>query len=548
MGLLQLLKSLFGQKYLNKIIGTRTNVAKPIQMDKSSPFKRYSNSAFDDPELLAEIEKKIDEYGPYALNNKNPQELANFEDNAKRLLAAKNKQTGTTPGMSESMKPKPEADIVDISTQQKVDDTGIMKLKTELGLPEGVEPGSVADKAIRESVQYKMNQQGVKKVLDKDYVPPKTTSIDEDEIADINLKEDIAKLTDREARAYSANIESYRRPIIRQMLLKDTRINLSDDVRKSLENKADLQRGADPEMDPLRLLNEYYDVNFDKLDELEEIRFTAKNESEAADEFLQKGGLKPKELGDKLKDYDGDPDGLAEGGRIGFSGGGIKALIAMMNKKLGKDVVKTADKIDQPDFSKLKKEFEAFNQRNDKSISKAMDEVGGNFTGDMKYDADVLADEIAFQRGLIPEGGDLTDIADQTKRMDLYDEAYSAVSKQFLKNREMKKNLNPENVKLSYADKDKRIIPEGLTEEDIDFAILKGEFERKYSKLIPEDLMKTIMADEDPQRVQEIIAHVEQAAIMTDKGMSADQVIDAFKAGEKRKDNAEGGLNYLMGL
>ena len=192
MGLLQLLKSLFGQKYLNKIIGTRTNVAKPIQMDKSSPFKRYSNSAFDDPELLAEIEKKIDEYGPYALNNKNPQELANFEDNAKRLLAAKNKQTGTTPGMVESMKPKPEADIVDISTQQKVDDTGIMKLKTELGLPEGVEPGSTFDKAIRESVQYKMDQQGVKKVLDKDYVPPKTTPIDEDEIADINLKEDIA--------------------------------------------------------------------------------------------------------------------------------------------------------------------------------------------------------------------------------------------------------------------------------------------------------------------------------------------------------------------
>ena len=33
----------------------------------------------------------------------------------------------------------------------------------------------------------------------------------------------------------------------------------------------------DPEMDPLRLLNEYYDVNFDKLDELEEIRFTARN-------------------------------------------------------------------------------------------------------------------------------------------------------------------------------------------------------------------------------------------------------------------------------
>ena len=444
--MLQLLKALFGQKYLNKIIGTRTNVAKPIRMDKDSPFKEYSDSAFDDPKVLSYIEKKIDEYGPYALNNKNPQELANFESNAKRLLAAKNKQTGSTPGMAqqiaESMfgplgkKAKPEADIIDIKTQQKVDDTGIMKLKEKLGSPKATETSSSID----------------------------------------NLKEDIAKLTDREARAYSANIESYRRPIIRQMLLKDTKIKLPDDVRKSLENKDDLQRGANPEMDPLRLLNEYYDIDFNKLDELEEIRFTAKNEFEAADEFLQKGGLEPKkDLGDKLKDLpeDIDPDALADGGRPGFRIGsgkkGVMAIKNLINEKFGKKTMTTADDIAQPDSAKLREEFKAFNER------------------------------------------------------------------------------NPD-VELPFANRDKRIIPEGLTEEDIDLAILKGEFERKYSKLIPEDLMKTIMADENPQRVKEIIGHVEQAAIMTDKGMSADQVIDAFKKGEKRKDNADGGLNYLMGL
>ncbi len=224
--MLQLLKALFGKGYLNKIIGTRTIVAKPIKMDKDSPFRKYSDSAFDDPEVLQYIEKKIKEYGPYALSNKNPQELANFEANAKRLLEAKNKQTGTTPGMAqqiaESMfgpigkKAKPEAEIIDITTQQKIEPEGIMKLKEKLGSPE------------------------------------KSSPID-------NLKEDIAKLTEREARAYSANIESYRRPIIREMLLKDTKIKLPDDVRKSLENKDDLQRGADPEMDPLRLLDKYYE-------------------------------------------------------------------------------------------------------------------------------------------------------------------------------------------------------------------------------------------------------------------------------------------------
>ena len=253
---------------------------------------------------------------------------------------------------------------------------------------------------------------------------------------------------DRGAREYSANIESYRRPIIRQMLLKDTRINLSDDVRKSLENKDDLQRGANPEMDPLRLLNEYYDVDFNKLDELEEIRFTARNESEAADEFLQKGGLEPKKnLGDKLKDYDGDPDGLAEGGRIGFENGGtyedfekfmmerkefmserqkeelrkqfenymrsqdptvevaeggrigfkkggIKALLAMFGKK----GVKTADQIEQPDFAKVKKEFDAFNKRNRKLTDEEYEDLVAEY-GEGVPQLETVADAERFVQG-----------------------------------------------------------------------------------------------------------------------------------------------------
>ena len=539
MGLLQLLKSLFGQKYLNKIIGTRTNVAKPIRMDKNSPFKRYSNSAFDDPEIIALIEKKIDEYGSYALSNKNPQELANFEDNAKRLLAAKNKQTGTTPGMVESMKPKPEADIVDITTKQKVDDTGIMKLKTELGLPEGVEPGSVADKAIRESVQYKMNQQGVKKVLDKDYVPPKTTSIDEDEIADINLKEDIAKLTDREARAYSANIESFRRPIIRQMLLKDTRINLSDDVRKSLENKADLQRGADPEMDPLRLLNEYYDVNFDKLDELEEIRFTARNESEAADEFLQKGGLEPKKtktVEEFIDDGDFDPGGMANGGRIGFKKGGIKALLAMFGKK----GVKTADQIEQPDFAKVKKEFDAFNKRNRKLTDEEYEDLVAEY-GEGVPQLETVADAERFVQG-------------QKDYQAAMFRDYKAGKLDPKPGEPGRKRLLEKKMEEMEMSGDKKL----MTQDEIDeLMMLQTEelapqmTERMQLKIkypgLTEDLIQKIMIDDNPQRKAELLATLDEAYKMVNKGMSSDEIINAIKTTPRTK-QADGGLNYLMGL
>ena len=547
MGLLELLAKLFGKGYLNKIIGTRTNVAKPIRMDKDSPFKKYSDSAFDDPKVLSYIEKKIDEYGPYALNNKNPQELANFEDNAKRLLAAKNKQTGSTPGMAqqiaESMfgplgkKPKPEADIVDITTKQKVDDTGIMKLKTELGLPEGVEPGSIADKAIKESVQYKMDQQGVKKVLDKDYVPPKTTSIDEDEIADINLKEDIAKLTDREARAYSANIESYRRPIIREMLLKDTKIKLPDDVRKSLENKDDLQRGANPEMDPLRLLNEYYDVDFNKLDELEEIRFTARNETEAADEFLKKGGLEPKkDLGDKLKDYDGDPDGLAEGGRIGFKKGGIKALLAMFGKK----GVKTADQIEQPDFAKLKKEFDAFNKRNRKLTDEEYEDLVAEYGEGVPY-LETVADAERFVQG-------------QKDYQAAMFRDYKAGKLDPKPGEPGRKNLLEKKMEEMEMSGDRKL----MTQDEIDeLMMLQTEelapqmTERMQLKIkypgITDDLIKKIMVDDNPQRKAEVLATLDEAYKMVDKGMSSDEILNAVKNTPRTK-QADGGLNYLMGL
>ena len=79
---------MFGKNYLNKIIGTRTNISKPIKLDKNSPFKLYSDKAFEDPKVLAFIEKKLSEYGPYALSNRNMTEVKNFEMNARRFLNA----------------------------------------------------------------------------------------------------------------------------------------------------------------------------------------------------------------------------------------------------------------------------------------------------------------------------------------------------------------------------------------------------------------------------------------------------------------------------
>jgi hypothetical protein len=66
-----------------------------------------------------------------------------------------------------------------------------------------------------------------------------------------------------------------------------------------------------------------------------------------------------------LKDADDDPDmpEMAEGGRIGFAGGGIKFLLDLINKKAGKDVLKTADKIDRPESALNRDMFGAFEDR-----------------------------------------------------------------------------------------------------------------------------------------------------------------------------------------
>tara|TARA_R100000700_G_scaffold27514_1_gene34322 strand:- start:3075 stop:4115 length:1041 start_codon:yes stop_codon:yes gene_type:complete len=337
MKLLELLKAMFGQNYLNKIIGTKTNISKPIKLDKNSPFKLYSDSAFDNPEVLKFIEKKLEEYGPYALSNKNMSEVKNFEMNLRRAVNKKQNKESRIKQAVESMfgplgpqKKKPEAEIVDIGTKKKVDEKGIITLKKELGLPKGVEPGSMADKAIKESAQYKMDQQGVKSLLDEDYKPPKTTTLDEDEaIADIN---------EMMAKSYSSMQEGKRRAVIRQILLKDTRIDLPKDVRKSLANYDDLKGGGDQNMDPLKVFENYYERDNEVLGTLDGIIDTAENEFKAADTFLANENFKvkkpmvreslddeavemeeTKDLGERLEDLpdDIDPDALAEGGRPG---------------------------------------------------------------------------------------------------------------------------------------------------------------------------------------------------------------------------------------
>jgi len=437
MGLLQLLKALFGQKYLNKIIGTRTNVVKPIKMDKSSPFRRYTDAAYDDPEIVALIEKKIDEYGPYALNNKNPQELANFEDNAKRLLVAKNKQTGTTEGMKKSMEPKPEAEMFEFETKQKLDDKGIITLKEDMGLPPDVKPDSPMGKILTNRNKINQTFKGMGKAA-----------------------QDIG------AKAYSADIEGKRRAAMRQILLRDKRIKLTLAEEESLEDMLDLGKNADPNMDPLVLLNKYYKRDNKKLEMLDGIIDESLNPVDAADSFLVKDDtieLLDDDLGTKLKDYDGDPDALADGGRPGFKSGGLSLL-----NLFGKQGTNAA-----------------------KQIKRSIDNIFT--TDDAKYDADVVVDEIMEYLNIDKDAVNQKDI------LDLYGKAYDALTKQRFDAKKLMESVNKEGKgiiktadNIPQPTKTLKSIEETGT-IDISDDDIAGEFEAFMRRRDPEG-MKTIDA------------------------------------------------------
>ena len=55
------------------------------------------------------------------------------------------------------------------------------------------------------------------------------------------------------------------------------------------------------------------------------------------------------------------------------------------------------------------------------------------------------------------------------------------------------------------------------------------------------------MADDNPQRRAEVLATMDEAFKMMEKGMSSDAILNAFKKTPRTK-NAGGGLNYLMGM
>ena len=263
--LLELMQKAFGKKFVNQIVGTKTNVVKPGKFDANAPTKAvYSQKAFDNDETFDIIESQLMEYAPFQLSNRSSQEVANYQANLENYINARNKRAGES---TEFVQAKEETgDIIDLKTKTKVDEEGIASLKERLGLPEGVDPQSEQGKFIQKLQRTE-------------------TGSPEAESTALQALEQFFGFG-RGARGPDLATEGKRRAVVRRVLLADDRINLPEDVRKSLSNYDDLRAGADQKMDPLEIYDQYYERNDTKFDALDNIIEGAGNEVEAAREFI----------------------------------------------------------------------------------------------------------------------------------------------------------------------------------------------------------------------------------------------------------------------
>ena len=263
--LLELMQKAFGKNFVNQIVGTKANVIKPQKFDVNAPTKaKYSLKAFEDDKTFDIIESQLMEYAPFQLSNRSSQEVANYQANLENYIKARNKRAGES---TEFVQPKEETgEVIDLKTKTKVDEEGIASLKERLGLPEGVDPQSEQGKFIQKLQRTE-------------------TGSPEAESTALQALEQFFGFG-RGARGPDLVTEGKRRAVVRRVLLADDRINLPEDIKQSLSNYDDLRAGGKEEMDPLKIYDQYYERNDTKFEALDNIIEGARDEMEAAKEFI----------------------------------------------------------------------------------------------------------------------------------------------------------------------------------------------------------------------------------------------------------------------
>jgi hypothetical protein len=86
--------------------------------------------------------------------------------------------------------------------------------------------------------------------------------------------------------------------------------------------------------------------------------------------------------------------------------------------------------------------------------------------------------------------------------------------------------------------------------KDYDKFLEMESIKQKYGNVIDDNLLKQILVDDNPQRKAEVLASIDEAIQMQQKGIAPEEIINIIKNTTRTKQAKGGsiGLNYLMGL
>jgi hypothetical protein len=317
------LERIFGKGFVSRLMGKQSNVITLPSKDA----QKFLNTELNIAEASeAAVKKGIEDLEKLVSDTKkisliNDQELLTLTNNAERVAARSPK----IPLPPVTKKP---ADVVDITTKEKISPEGIMQLKEQSGQvsPPGTMMGNIESKINKLKASVKemdtganmdtimadalKSQQGFKKLQDQGLVTAATREI---------LQRDI----------------------------KAGKIKLP----KEIEDRIMLVEGNPGRVDPIQIFREQYGEDaLEQVDSLVPDLAKAKSYKDLLNVVDNKYTIKPrsstipqtmsaedaakaeKDLGIKtLKDDIEDPEGFAVGGRVGMAKGGITALKTLIN-------------------------------------------------------------------------------------------------------------------------------------------------------------------------------------------------------------------------
>jgi hypothetical protein len=259
-----------------------------------------------------------------------------------------------------------------------------------------------------------------------------------------------------------------------------------------------------------------------------------------------------------------DPsEGYADGGRIGFKIGSGKKIINKLTKKIKKPtkddyedyaeilndsentVVQGTETFDELDaLVKKQKDYEA-SMYQEYKMGRLDPSPGDKSEGRMNFLRKKAEEaEMTGDRRLISfdEMDELSDL-ESTYLQDI-DKAYgtdTAIKK------EMKKAIEEGTQKTN------RMTELGLnpsSSKDYDKFLEMESIKQKYGNVIDDNLLQQILVDDNPQRKAEVLASIDEAIKMQQRGIAPEEIINIIKNTTRTKQAQGGsiGLNYLMGL